>query len=153
MSSRTSSRSTLTTVPSTMSPSLKYLMVSSMAARNASSEPRSSTVTLLALEVASMLLVMWTVAPNGWCRGDSRAPRNCRRAQHEHPVITTTEVRSGEQDHAGTDDLRNLLPAEAHDPRVHRLAYRAHYHRLQGLLMTEAHCSRGTALSGRFVAF
>src|SRR4051812_39211119 len=66
MSSRTSSRSTLTTVPSTMSPSLKYLMVSSMAARKASSEPRSSTVTLLALEVASMLLVMWTVAPNGW---------------------------------------------------------------------------------------
>src|ERR1700761_5812936 len=66
MSSRTSSRSTLTTVPSTMSPSLKYLMVSSMAARNASSDPRSSTVTLLALEVASMLLVMWTVAPNGW---------------------------------------------------------------------------------------
>src|SRR6185436_10985507 len=120
MSSRTSSRSTLTTVPSTMSPSLKYLMVSSMAARNASSEPRSSTVTLLALEVASMLLVMWTVAPNGRCRGDSGAPRNCRRAQHEHPVIMT-EVRSGEQDHAGTDDLRNLLPAEAHDPRVHRL--------------------------------
>src|SRR5829696_7783916 len=73
MSSRTSSRSTLTTVPSTMSPSLKYLMVSSMAARNASSEPRSSTVTLLALEVASMLLVMWTVAPNGWCRGVSLA--------------------------------------------------------------------------------
>src|SRR3954447_21392775 len=66
MSSRTSSRSTLTTVPSTMSPSLKYLMVSSIAARKASSEPRSSTVTLLALEVASMLLVMWTVAPNGW---------------------------------------------------------------------------------------
>jgi len=51
-----------------MSPSLKYLMVSSIAARNASSEPRSSTVTLLrvgALEVASMLLVMWVVAPVG----------------------------------------------------------------------------------------
>src|ERR1700759_2963190 len=74
MSSRTSSRSTLTTVPSTMSPSLKYLMVSSMAARNASSEPRSSTVTLLALEGASMLLVMWTVAPNGWICGVSLAP-------------------------------------------------------------------------------
>src|SRR4051812_49011972 len=83
MSSRTSSRSTLTTVPSTMSPSLKYLMVSSIAARNASSEPRSSTVTLLALEVASMLLVMWTVAPNGWICGVSRAPRNCRRTRHE----------------------------------------------------------------------
>src|SRR5688572_16254367 len=64
MSSRTSSRSTLTTVPSTISPSLKYLMVSSIAARNASSLPRSSTaISLLALEVASMLLVMWAVAP------------------------------------------------------------------------------------------
>src|SRR5438552_282435 len=68
MSSRTSSRSTLTTVPSTMSPSLKYLMVSSIAARKASSDPRSSTVTLLrvgTLEGASMLLVMWVVAPVG----------------------------------------------------------------------------------------
>jgi len=70
-----------------------------------------------------MLLVMWTVAPNGWCRGDSRAPRNCRRAQHEHPVITTTEVRSGEQDHAGTDDLRNLLPAEAHQSQSFSRSY------------------------------
>src|SRR5580700_5190848 len=61
MSSRTSSRSTLTTVPSTMSPSLKYLMVSSMAARKASSEPMSLTATL-GVEVASVLLVMcrWT---------------------------------------------------------------------------------------------
>jgi hypothetical protein len=40
---------------------------------------------LVALEVASMLDVMWTVAPNGWFRGVSRVPRNCRRAQHEHP--------------------------------------------------------------------
>src|SRR5215469_7139855 len=61
MSSRTSSRSTLTTVPSTMSPSLKYLMVSSIAARKASSEPMSLTATL-GVEVASVLLVMcrWT---------------------------------------------------------------------------------------------
>src|SRR5258708_29981411 len=61
MSSRTSSRSTLTTVPSTMSPSLKYLMVSSMAARKASSEPMSLIATL-GVEVASVLLVMcrWT---------------------------------------------------------------------------------------------
>src|SRR4051812_38861871 len=42
MSRRTSSRSTLTMTPSTMSPSLKYLIVSSTAARKASSEPRSS---------------------------------------------------------------------------------------------------------------
>src|ERR1051325_8634486 len=87
MSSRTSSRSTLTTVPSTMSPSLKYLMVSSMAARKASSEPRSSMVTLLALEVASMLLVMWTVAPNGWvswCLAHTaELPRDTTRAKQD----------------------------------------------------------------------
>src|SRR5580704_1399802 len=57
MSSRTSSRSTLTTVPSTMSPSLKYLMVSSIAARKASSEPMSLTATW-GVEVACVLLVV-----------------------------------------------------------------------------------------------
>src|SRR5919107_129567 len=45
MSSRTSSRSTLTMVPSTMSPSLKYLIVWSMAARKSSSDPMSLTAT------------------------------------------------------------------------------------------------------------
>jgi hypothetical protein len=45
MSSRTSSRSTLTIVPSTMSPSLKYLIVSSMAARKSSMLPMSLTAT------------------------------------------------------------------------------------------------------------
>src|ERR1700733_14374187 len=45
MSSRTSSRSTLTIVPSTMSPSLKYLIVLSMAARKSSDEPISLTAT------------------------------------------------------------------------------------------------------------
>src|SRR3990170_3023765 len=45
MSRRTSSRSTLTMVPSTMSPSLKYLMVASIAARKSSSEPMSLTAT------------------------------------------------------------------------------------------------------------
>src|SRR5690625_274577 len=61
MSSKTSSRSTFTMVPSTMSPSLKYLMVSSIAARKASSDPMSSTATW-GVEVASVLLVMcgWT---------------------------------------------------------------------------------------------
>src|ERR671915_760389 len=58
MSSKTSSRSTLTTVPSTMSPSLKYLMVSSIAARKASSDPMSLTATCGVVEVASVLLVM-----------------------------------------------------------------------------------------------
>src|SRR5690625_7254631 len=45
MSSRTSSRSTLTMVPETKSPSLKYLMVSSIAARKSSAEPMSLTAT------------------------------------------------------------------------------------------------------------
>src|SRR5712672_156581 len=63
MSSKTSSRSTLTTVPSTMSPSLKYLMVRSIAARNASSDPMSLTATL-GVEVACVLLVMCGLAPD-----------------------------------------------------------------------------------------
>src|ERR1700742_4924499 len=45
MSRRTSSRSTLTMVPSTMSPSLKYLIVLSMAARKSSLEPMSLMAT------------------------------------------------------------------------------------------------------------
>src|ERR1700742_2933008 len=45
MSSSTSSRSTLTMVPSTMSPSLKYLMVLSTAARKSSAEPMSLIAT------------------------------------------------------------------------------------------------------------
>src|ERR1700756_3681287 len=45
MSRSTSSRSTLTMVPSTMSPSLKYLIVLSIAARKSSLEPMSLTAT------------------------------------------------------------------------------------------------------------
>src|ERR1700744_1772253 len=45
MSSSTSSRSTLTMVPSTMSPSLKYLMVLSTAARKSSAVPMSLIAT------------------------------------------------------------------------------------------------------------
>src|ERR1700734_3684545 len=63
MSSKTSSRSTFTTVPSTMSPSLKYLMVSSIAARNASSDPMSLTATL-GVELACVVLVMCGLAPD-----------------------------------------------------------------------------------------
>src|ERR1700722_9407292 len=62
MSSKTSSRSTLTTVPSTMSPSLKYLMVSSIAARKASCDPMSLTATL-GVGLACVLLVMCWLAP------------------------------------------------------------------------------------------
>src|SRR6476469_4116464 len=51
MSIRTSSRSTLTIVPSTMSPSLKYLMVRSMAARKSSADPMSLIATCGAVAV------------------------------------------------------------------------------------------------------
>lgn len=63
MSSRTSSRSTFTMTPSTMSPSLKYLIVSSIAARKASSLPMSLTATCGVVAVVSVLLVMWERAP------------------------------------------------------------------------------------------
>src|SRR5690349_20214802 len=57
-----------------MSPSLKYLMVSSIAARKASSEPMSLTATL-GVEVASVLLVMcwWTPDADRNCLGLRRA--------------------------------------------------------------------------------
>src|ERR1700750_3427730 len=45
-------------VPSTMSPSLKYLVVSSMAARKSSSEPMSLTATCGASERVGVI-VMW----------------------------------------------------------------------------------------------
>src|SRR6185503_11199879 len=67
MSSRTSSRSTLTIVPSTMSPSLKYLMVLSMAARKSSLEPMSLTATCG--EVTEGLGIWW-VAPDRFGRRD-----------------------------------------------------------------------------------
>src|ERR1700691_928716 len=75
MSSKTSSRSTLTTVPSTLSPSLKYLMVSSIAARKASCDPMSLTATL-GVGLACVLLVMCWLAPADrivWGRAIPRA--------------------------------------------------------------------------------
>src|SRR6478672_9593752 len=120
MSSRTSSRSTLTTVPSTMSPSLKYLMVSSIAARNASSDPMSSMATLGALEVTLMLLVMWAVAPVDGCRDDAVAPGTCRHAQSRARA-------SG----GFMEATANLLPTEDRSPRVHRRLYSAWYGQVQ----------------------
>jgi hypothetical protein len=60
MSSRTSSRSTFTMVPATMSPSLKYLIVSSIAARKSSADPMSliATCGVLLRRGASRLLVI-----------------------------------------------------------------------------------------------
>src|SRR5689334_14018436 len=69
MSSSTSSRSTLTMTPSTMSPSLKYLIVWSMAARKSSAEPMSLTATWGVLEGRTWVEVMWLVAPDGGCVG------------------------------------------------------------------------------------
>src|SRR5262249_5028597 len=132
MSSRTSSRSTLTMVPSTMSPSLKYLMVASIAARKSASDPRSSTailvllaLVLLALEVASMLLVMWAVAPVGM--GVVHAAK--------HPWAFDGHGDTTGQDHWGMP-LRchadaDLLPTEIRSPRVHLVAYRAHSRTVQ----------------------
>src|SRR5574337_507516 len=68
MSSRTSSRSTLTIVPWTMSPSLKYLMVLSMAARKSSGEPMSLTATC---GEATVGLGIWGLAPDRLDRRDS----------------------------------------------------------------------------------
>src|SRR3954465_2846273 len=67
MSSRTSSRSTLTIVPSTMSPSLKYLMVLSMAARKSSAEPVSLRASCGEVTEG---LGMWWVAPDRLGRRD-----------------------------------------------------------------------------------
>src|SRR6185437_6219209 len=93
MSSRTSSRSTLTTVPSTMSPSLKYLMVRSIAARNSSSDPMSLTATL-GVEVACVLLVISWWAPdadrNEYCARCTQAV-NAR----DLPGRITTTTRPG----------------------------------------------------------
>src|SRR6516225_9895931 len=87
MSRSTSSRSTLTMVPSTMSPSLKYLIVLSIAARKSSLEPMSLTATWgevtaglgMLLGCSGQVLVVGTVgvvvtrlrAQTGTCRGYS----------------------------------------------------------------------------------
>src|SRR5690242_20369894 len=67
MSSSTSSRSTLTMVPSTMSPSLKYLIVLSIAAMKSSAEPMSLMATCG--EVMEGLGIWW-VAPDRFYRRD-----------------------------------------------------------------------------------
>src|SRR5690349_283406 len=75
MSSRTSSRSTLTMVPSTMSPSLKYLMVASMAARKSSSDPMSLTATCGASERVGVIVIRELVPQDGWSCADAREAR------------------------------------------------------------------------------
>src|SRR6185437_10755946 len=85
MSRRTSSRSTLTIVPSTMSPSLKYLMVLSMAARKSSLEPMSLMATCGEVTEG---LGMWWVAPDRLDRRDMGLlllARRGRRYRALHP--------------------------------------------------------------------
>src|SRR6476646_2614783 len=79
MSSRTSSRSTLTMVPSTMSPSLKYLIVESMAARKSSADPMSLMATCGAVTVG---VDMGWGAPDGVLSGSS----NGSTAQASRPL-------------------------------------------------------------------
>src|SRR4051812_42877805 len=83
MSSSTSSRSTLTITPSTMSPSLKYLMVWSIAARKSSAVPMSFTAIWGVLSGRTWVEVMWSSAPDGGCVGTGR-PRSRRTAGSFH---------------------------------------------------------------------
>ncbi len=75
-----------------------------------------------------MLLVMWAVAPVGWCvtaavrvANDLCAPANWSSGTPQRSPMIIDGVRRP----------RSLLPAEARNPRVHRTAYRAQYHRVQ----------------------
>jgi hypothetical protein len=67
-----------------MSPSLKYLMVSSIAARNSYSDPMSLTATL-GVELACVLLVMCGLAPDadreGYGHAGDRAPHDDQDSQ------------------------------------------------------------------------
>src|SRR3954449_1171786 len=83
MSSSTSSRSTLTITPSTMSPSLKYLMVWSIAARKSSAVPMSLTAIWGVLSGRTWVEVIWSIAPDGECVGTGR------------PAAGTTAGRAG----------------------------------------------------------
>src|SRR4028119_1040613 len=59
-------------VPETMSPSLKYLIVRSMAARKSSALPMSLTATWGVLLGRTWVEVMWSSAPDGGCVGTGR---------------------------------------------------------------------------------
>src|SRR5215217_3293629 len=118
MSSRTSSRSTLTMVPSTMSPSLKYLMVLSMAARKSSLEPMSLTATWGEVTEG---LGMWWVAPDRLGRRD--VWDSCYWCE---PASSTDGHLSRLLDcaHAGQTRCRSpyimISPARRHDQPVRR---------------------------------
>src|ERR1700745_1864207 len=83
-------------VPSTMSPSLKYLIVSSIAARNASSDPMSLTATL-GVEVACVLLGMCGLAPDADRIGMWRALSTYAVNARDPPGRPAASVRPGGQ--------------------------------------------------------
>src|SRR5690349_21966311 len=113
MSSKTSSRSTLTTVPSTMSPSLKYLMVRSIAARKSSAEPMSLTATCGVVEVASVLLVMCGLAPD----------TDMSRCLRGGPVFVPAKTGDCGANPEETDvDRFERVPAPSEGPQAHSAA-------------------------------
>src|SRR4029079_18836888 len=75
-------------VPSTMSPLLKYLMVSSIAARNAASDPMSLTATL-GVELACVLLVMCGLAPDADRERCGRAGNPCNGRDLQDSPVTS----------------------------------------------------------------
>src|SRR5215469_5820922 len=77
-----------------MSPSLKYLMVWSIAARNSSSDPMSLTATL-GVEVACVLLVMCGLAPDADRIRDVGAPRTYAVNARDLPGRMVTSARPG----------------------------------------------------------
>src|ERR1022692_3109521 len=122
MSSKTSSRSTLTTVPSTMSPSLKYLMVSSIAARKSSSDPMSLTATL-GVGWTCVLLVMCRLAPADKSGLDALRP-SARQAGLQVNWICLADLTSNEKPH-GRPQLC-LATAGLHQNTAQRSGYAVH---------------------------
>src|SRR5260370_11835851 len=118
-----------------MSPSLKYLMVSSIAARNASSDPMSLTATL-GVEWACVLLVMCGLAPDAdresYGHAGIRAPQEDQdsqalpepaRADHgtpRGPPAPSRDVMSSDHDGTHEDTAQRSgyesKPGEAIDP-------------------------------------
>src|ERR1039457_419658 len=122
MSSKTSSRSTLTTVPSTMAPSLKYLMVSSIAARKSSSDPMSLTATL-GVGWTCVLLVMCRLAPADKSGLDALRP-SARQAGLQVNWICLANLTSNEKPH-GRPQLC-LATAGLHQNTAQRSGYAVH---------------------------
>src|SRR3954453_7798768 len=132
MASSTSSRSTLTITPSTMSPSLKYLMVWSIAARKSSAVPMSLTAIWGVLSGGTWVEVMWSSAPDGGCVGTGSPGLQADHGEvHGRPAEETARagqttpqtsgvipmVRTpGEPVHHGSGPA--VRPAACHDRRV-----------------------------------